>query len=75
MIGANSPETVHLQKPVEYCGHEASTYVKSVLKGSKVKLQFDVNRVDRYRLTLAYFYLKDGTFLNADLIKKEKVRQ
>lgn len=70
LIGVNTPETVHPQKPVEYYGREASDYVKSVLAGNKVKLKFDVTRVDRYGRTLAYVYLKDGTFLNADLIKK-----
>lgn len=70
LIGVNTPETVHPRKPVEYYGREASDYVKSILTGSKVKLKFDVNRVDRYGRTLAYVYLKDGTFLNADLIKK-----
>lgn len=70
LIGVNTPETVHPQKPVEYYGREASDYVKSVLTGNKVKLKFDVSRVDRYGRTLAYVYLKDGTFLNEDLIKK-----
>lgn len=70
LIGVNTPETVHPQKPVEYYGREASDYAKSVLTGNKVKLKFDVSRVDRYGRTLAYVYLKDGTFLNEDLIKK-----
>lgn len=70
LIGVNTPETVHPRKPVEFYGKEASTYAKSILTGNKVKLQFDVARLDRYGRTLAYVYLKDGTFLNADLIRK-----
>ena len=70
LIGVNTPETVHPYKPVEYYGREASDYVKHLLIGNKVKLKFDVNREDRYGRTLAYVYLRDGTFLNADLIKK-----
>jgi len=70
LIGVNTPETVHPQKPVEYYGREASDYVKSILTGKKVKLQFDVDKTDRYGRTLAYVYLKDGTFLNAEIIKK-----
>jgi len=69
LIGVNTPETVHPQKPVEYYGKEASNYVKSLLTGKKVRLEFDVDRVDRYGRTLAYVFLKDGTFLNADLIE------
>jgi len=69
LIGVNTPETVHPRKPVEFYGKEASNYVKSILTGKKVRLEFDVDRVDRYGRTLAYVFLKDGTFLNADLIK------
>ena len=70
LIGVNTPETVHPQKPVEYYGREASDYVKNILTGKKVKLKFDVDKTDRYGRTLAYVYLKDGTFLNAEIIKK-----
>ena len=37
LIGVNTPETVHPQKPVEFYGKEASNYVKSVLTDKKVK--------------------------------------
>lgn len=70
LIGADTPETVHPQKGVEYFGKEASNYVKSLLEGEKVRLEFDVSRIDRYGRTLAYVYLSDGTFLNAELVKK-----
>lgn len=70
IIGADTPETVHPQKDVEYFGKEASDFAKSLLEGEKVKLEFDVDRFDRYGRTLAYVYLKDGTFFNAELIKK-----
>ncbi len=69
LIGVNTPETRHPQKQVEYYGTEASDYVKSLLTGRKVELQFDVERFDRYGRTLAYVYLEDGTFLNAEIIK------
>ena len=69
LIGVNTPETVDPRKPVEYYGKEASNYVKNILTGKKVRLEFDVGRVDRYGRTLAYVFLKDGTFLNADLIE------
>ncbi|MCD5382782.1 thermonuclease family protein [Candidatus Gracilibacteria bacterium] len=69
LIGVNTPETVHPQKPVEYYGKEASNYVKKVLMNKKVRLEFDVSKQDRYGRTLAYVFLNDGTFLNADLIE------
>jgi len=70
LIGVDTPETVHSQKGVEYYGKEASNFAKSLLEGKKVRLEFDVDRIDRYGRTLAYVYLSDGTFLNAELVKK-----
>jgi len=70
LIGVDTPETVHSQKGVEYYGKEASNFAKSLLEGEKVRLEFDVDRIDRYGRTLAYVYLSDGTFLNAELVKK-----
>jgi len=40
------------------------------IKGKQVHLKFDRERKDRYGRTLAYVYLKDGTFINRLLIKK-----
>lgn len=69
LIGVNTPETQHPRKPVEYFGIEASDYVKKKLEGKKVRLEFDVERNDYYGRTLAYVFLEDGTFLNADLVE------
>ncbi|HTN68218.1 MAG TPA: thermonuclease family protein, partial [Dysgonamonadaceae bacterium] len=38
------------------------------------RLEYDVGRLDRFGRTLAYVYLEDGTFLNADLLKKGYAR-
>lgn len=48
---------------------EAFEYVKNLLKGKKVLLEYDVQKYDRYGRTLAYVYLEDSTFLNAHLLK------
>lgn len=74
LIGVDTPETVHTQKPIEYYGPEASDYVKGLLEGNKVRLEYDVGQLDRFGRTLAYVYLEDGTFLNADLLKKGYAR-
>lgn len=38
-------------------------------QGKRVRLEFDQDRVDRFGRTLAYVYLEDGTFLNAEIIR------
>ncbi len=68
LIGVNTPEINHPYKGAEYYGKEASDYTKSLLTGKKVKLVYDIDRFDKYGRTLAYVYLKNGTFLNADLL-------
>jgi micrococcal nuclease len=54
----------------EYFRKEASDFVKRILTDIKVRLKYDVERYDRYKRTLAYVYLDDGTFLNALLAKE-----
>lgn len=71
LIGIDTPEARRTGRTeVEYFGKEASEYVKRILTGRKVRLEFDVDRYDRYKRTLAYVYLDDGTFLNALLVKE-----
>ena len=70
LIGVDTPETKHPRKPVEYFGKEASNFTKRMVEGKKVRLKYDWQRKDRYGRVLAYVYLKDGTFLNAELIKQ-----
>jgi Staphylococcal nuclease homologue len=41
-----------------------------VRSGSMAKLEYDVQRTDKYQRTLAYAYLPDGTFLNAAIVKQ-----
>jgi micrococcal nuclease len=70
LIGVDTPETVHPQKPVEYFGKEASEFTKSMVEGKKVRLEYDWQDRDKYGRLLAYVYLADGTFLNAEIIKQ-----
>lgn len=65
LIGVDTPETKHPNKPVEYFGREASAFTKGMVEGKKVKLEYDWQRRDKYGRLLAYVYLEDGTFLNA----------
>ncbi len=58
MIGVDTPETVHPNKPVEYYGKEASDFTKKSLNGKTVYLQKDVSETDRYGRYLAYVWLE-----------------
>ena len=70
LIGIDTPETKHPRKPVQYFGKEASEFTRRLVEGEKVRLEYDQERTDRYGRVLAYVYLEDGTFLNAEIIKQ-----
>jgi len=69
-IGIDTPEICHPYKPVEYYGEEAYRFNKKLVDGKRVGVELDVQKKDKYGRTLAYIYLEDGTFVNAELIKQ-----
>ncbi len=68
LIGVDTPETVDPRKPVQDFGIEASDFLKSFLASQTVRLEFDLQRTDKYGRTLAYLYLRDGTFVNREIV-------
>lgn len=71
LIGIDAPETRKTgRKEIGYYGEEAKDYLMTLLSGQLVRLVGDVDSLDRYGRTLAYAYLEDGTFVNAEMLKK-----
>lgn len=83
LIGVDTPE-VHYSnklardaersrkdiKAIQSLGRKASDFTKDLCLGKKVRLEFDVEKHDRYRRLLAYVYLEDGTFVNARILEE-----
>lgn len=70
LIGVDAPESRNVfKKKKGYYGKEAKTYLSNLFEGQSVRLEYDVDSLDQYGRTLAYVYLTDGTFVNADLVK------
>jgi micrococcal nuclease len=70
LIGVDAPESRNVfKKKKGYYGQEAKAYVTNLFEGQSVRLEYDVDSLDQYGRTLAYVYLLDGTFVNADLVK------
>jgi len=70
LIGIDAPESKRsFKKEIGVYGKESKAYLSQLLKGRKVRLEYDLDPKDQYGRTLAYVYLEDGTFVNADLIK------
>jgi len=51
-------------------GKEASEFTRRLVEGKKVRLEFDVEKYDKYKRVLAYVYLEDGTFVNARIMEE-----
>jgi apolipoprotein N-acyltransferase len=83
LIGIDTPETrpgrkmmrdrKRLKKDTEAIiamGKAATKITKNLVKGKRVRLEFDIEKQDVYGRLLAYVYLADGRMLNAELLKE-----
>ncbi len=75
-IGIDAPESRNVgnRKQVQVFGSEAKNHLKKLLFNKKIRLEFDVQKIDRYGRTLAYVYLENGVFLNQYLVQKGYAR-
>jgi micrococcal nuclease len=83
MIGIDTPE-VHESaklyrdsqrsgmdaKTIQQMGKKSMAFTKDLVEGKSVRLEFDVERQDKYGRLLAYVYLADGTMVNAQIIQQ-----
>jgi micrococcal nuclease len=67
--GINAPEVAHKEKPAQRFGPEARDVNRRLVFNKPVRLEFDLEKHDQYGRVLAYLFLKDGTFVNAELMK------
>jgi micrococcal nuclease len=68
--GINAPEIAHEDrgKSAEPHGNAAKRFNIKLVKTKKVRLEFDIERRDRYGRLLAYVFLPDGKFVNAEMV-------
>lgn len=69
LLGADTPETVKPNHPVEPWGPEATEFTKAFVTGRDIRLQFDRERTDRYGRFLAYVWVGDQ-MLNEELLRE-----
>jgi len=68
LIGADTPETVMPNHPVEPWGPEATEFTKRFVAGGEVQLQFDGRRQDKYGRFLAHVWV-DDRMLEEELLR------
>lgn len=74
-IGIDTPETEHSPRGPEQFGVEATEANRGLVENRIVRLVLDVQQRDRYGRLLAYVYLDDGTFVNAELVRRGFAKQ
>lgn len=70
LIGVDTPEVVDPRRPVQRYGKEASAFTRRLLLRQPVRVEFDHQRTDKYRRTLAYLYLLNGTLANLEIVRQ-----
>lgn len=68
--GINAPEVAHKDSPAQRFGPEARDLNRKLVDQKRVRLEFDQERHDQYGRVLGYVFLRDGTFVNAELVKR-----
>ena len=57
-------------KAIQALGKRSSKFTRDLVEGKRVRLEFDLEKRDKYKRLLAYVYLKDGIFVNAEIVKQ-----
>ena len=69
LIGVDAPEKTGGYRDSEPFGDAATKFMKSLLEGRDVRLEYDGPPKDQYNRTLAYVYLGDGRLANLEIIR------
>ncbi len=76
LIGVDAPESAHFDSSKNIPeGQTAAEFLKDLIEGEKVWLEFDAEREDRYGRLLAYVYLSDQkTMVQKVMLEKGAAR-
>lgn len=69
LLGVDAPEKTGGYRQAEPFGDEALRFMKKLVEGHVVRLEYDGPRKDQYKRTLAYVFLEDGTLANEAIIR------
>ena len=69
LIGVDAPEKTGSYRASEPFGDAATRFMRALLDGRDVRLEFDGPLKDPYNRTLAYVFLPDGRLANLEVIR------
>jgi micrococcal nuclease len=68
-IGVNTPEIDHERNTAEPFGFEARERNADLVGNRRIRLEFDIERLDAHGRTLAYVFSTDGSMVNEKLLE------
>lgn len=69
LIGVDAPEKTGGYRESEPYGDAATRFLRELIEGRLVTLEYDGDRKDQYNRTLAYVFLEDGSCVNEAIIR------
>jgi micrococcal nuclease len=69
LLGINTPEVQHKDKMADAGGEDAKAWLINKLQHSKVRLEFDFDKTDKYGRTLAHLFSEKKEHINLSLVK------
>jgi endonuclease YncB( thermonuclease family) len=69
LLGINTPEVQHKDKMADAGGEDAKAWLINKLQNTKVRLEFDFEKTDKYGRTLAHLFSEKKEHINLSLVK------
>lgn len=69
LIGVDCPESLDPNKPVEYFAEESMQFLRNLIEGRVVELEYGPERTDKYGRLLCYVWLDDTLLVNKHIIQ------
>ena len=70
LIGIDTPEKDDPRPRVRKLAAAATGFTRRLCQRRAIRLEYDFERQDRHGRTLAYVFLEDGTFVNAEIVRQ-----
>ena len=68
LLGINTPEVAHRNRPAEPGGEAATLFLRKLIEGKLVRLEYGPERHDKYRRVLAHLFTEEGENINAMIL-------
>ena len=69
LVGINTPEIEHARQAAQVGGDAAKQWLTRQLLNTRVRLEFDQQKRDKYKRHLAHLFTEQGLHLNRELVR------